>query len=254
MTSYVAAFPMYNRAELRPGFDALWSATRHHLRAAGFHDAPERLTLVEDDLLSFWQRPDLLLSQTCGYPFRHFLKDRVTLVGTFDFGLEDCEPGFYRSAIVVRADDPRLSLQDFQGATFACNDLHSQSGLAAPLVAAQRAGVRFGATRLSGAHIASARMVAEGQADIAGLDAVTWRYMSKFDPWTQNLRVLTWTEPTPGLPLITACAPIAPILYESLSRALALLPRAVRETLTLKGIMHIEAARYLAVADPVAEP
>ena len=55
MTALVAAFPMYQRAELRPAFDALWSGTRDLLRAEGIA-APDALTTVEDDLLSFWQR------------------------------------------------------------------------------------------------------------------------------------------------------------------------------------------------------
>jgi ABC-type phosphate/phosphonate transport system substrate-binding protein len=156
-------------------------------------------TPLEAGLKDFWQRPDLLLSQTCGMPYRHLLKDKVTLVGTPDFGLDGCAPGCYRSAIIVRADDPRESLADFAGATFACNETMSQSGFAAPLVAAQAAGVRFGTQRLSDAHALSARMVAEGQADIAGIDAVSWRHMCRYDPWTVGMRVLTWTEPTPGL-------------------------------------------------------
>jgi hypothetical protein len=251
VTTLVAAFPMYQRAELRPAFDALWAATCDLLRAQGI-DAPQALTIVEDELLSFWQRPDLLLSHTCGFPFRHFLKDRVALVGTPDFGLEGCAPGYYRSALVVRRDDPRQSLSDFQGATIACNDLHSQSGHAAPMVAAHRAGIRFGQRRMSGAHICSARMVASGQADVAGLDAVSWRQMTIFDPWVSGLRVLDWTEPTPGLPFITGFAPLAPTIGDCLDSAIGSMPASMRDLLTLKRIVHIDAAHYLKVADPPA--
>lgn len=249
MTELVAAFPMYNRTELRPAFDELWAATRAPLLAAGI-DAPKALTWVEDDLLSFWQRPDLLLSQACGYPYRHFLKDRVTLVGTPDFGLPDCPPGYYRSAWVVRADDPRQTLADFKGAVFAFNDQHSQSGYAAPMLAAQQSNVRFGANRRSGAHMASARMVVDGEADIAGLDAISWRHMTRFDPWTTKLRVLGWTEATPGLPYITAFAPLADLLHDSLRHALDILPHPMRDLLTLEGILRIDQATYMAVSDP----
>ena len=249
MTELVAAFPMYNRAELRPVFDAIWAATREPLLAAGI-DAPKSLTLVEGDLLAFWQRPDLLLSQTCGYPYRHFLKDRVSLVGTPDFGLLGCPPGYYRSAWVVRADDPRQTLADFKGAVFAFNDEHSQSGHAAPLLAAQQYNVLFGAMRRSGAHRASAKMVATGAADIAGLDAISWRHMTRFDLWTTKLRVLGWTEATPGLPFITAFAPLADLLHECLRLALDSLPHPMRHLLTLDGLLRIEQATYVAVLDP----
>ena len=250
MTGRVAAFPMYNRPELGPAFDALWEGTRDGLRAAGVADVPDRLTPLQDGLLAFWQRPDLLLSQTCGYPYRHFLKDRVTLVGTPDFGLDDCPPGFYRSALVVRRDDPRHRLADFQGATIACNDRHSQSGYAAPLVAAQKAGLRLGAMRLSGAHRASARMVEQGEADIAGIDAVSWRHMLRFDPWTAHLRVLDWTAPTPGLPFITADASLALLIGDCLAAALKTLPTEMRQDLTMIDLVKVDRSDYLAVADP----
>jgi len=253
MTGFVAAFPMYQRAELRPAFDALWRRTRDLLREQGV-DAPQALTVLEDGLLPFWQRPDLLLSQTCGYPFRHFLKDRVALVGTPDFGLDGCASGYYRSALIVRRNDLRKSLTDFAGATFASNDLHSQSGYAAPLVAAHRARVQFGQRRISGAHIASARMVAAGQADIAGIDAVSWRHMTMFDPWTQDLRVLSWTDPTPGLPFITAMAPLAETINACLASAIDAQPPEMRDLLTVKAIVRIAIANYAEVADAPPDP
>lgn len=250
MTGRVAAFPMYGRPELRAALDALWDATRDGLRANGVENVPQRLTPVEEGLLDHWRRPDLLLSQTCGSPYRHVLKDRVALVGTPDFALENCPPGHYRSALVVRASDPRQRLAEFHGATMACNDALSQSGYAAPLVAAQEAGVRFGAIRMSGAHLASARMVARGEADIAGLDAVSWRHMQRFDPWTTELRVIGWTTPTPGLPFITAFAPLVPILNHCLDAALRTLPLALRQDLTIAGLVAIDRGDYLAVPDP----
>lgn len=250
MTRRIAAFPMYNRPELGSAFDALWEGTRDGLRAAGLEDVPDQLTVVEEGLLAFWQRPDLLLSQTCGYPYRHFLTDRVSLVGTPDFGLDDCPPGFYRSALVVRRDDPRHRLAEFQGATIACNDRHSQSGHAAPLLAAREAGMHFGAVRMSGAHRASALMVEQGGADIAGIDAVSWRHMMRFDRWTGNLRVLDWTPPTPGLPFITADAVLAPLIGDCLASALKTLPKVMRHDLTMIGLIKIDRSDYLAVADP----
>lgn len=250
MTELVAAFPMYNRPELRGAFDALWAATRDGLRAAGVEHVPRALIRIDTGLLDFWQRPDLLLSQACGMPFRHVLKDRVTLVGTPDFGLMDCPPGYYRSALIVRADDPRARLSDFQGATLVCNEVHSQSGYAAPLVAAHEADLRFGAVVMSGAHLASARMVSDGGADIAGLDAVSWRHMRRFDPFAGGLRVLEWTMPTPGLPFITAFGPLASVIGTCLEAAIAVLPDDLRAELTIKGLVRIPPETYARVPDP----
>ena len=253
MTRLVAAFPMYDRPELRPAFDELWSGPRDHLRAAGVEDVPDSLMVLENGLVAFWLRPDLLPGQTCGYPYRHVLQDHVALVGTPDFALDGCGPGLYRSAWIVSGDDPRRSLSDFDGAILACNDQGSQSGHAAPLVAAERVGLRFGVTRLSGAHVASAWMVAGDLADIARLDALSWRHIRRDDPWAAGLRVLGWTEPTPGLPFITAVAPNAPILFDSLACAIEGMPDASRSLLTLRRGVRIDPAAYLAVSDPVGD-
>jgi ABC-type phosphate/phosphonate transport system substrate-binding protein len=153
----------------------------------------------------------------------------------------------------VRGDDPRRSLGDFDGAILARNDQGSQSDHAAPLVAAERVWRRFGARRLSGAHVASARMVADNLADIACLDAVSWRHIRRYDPWAAGLRVLGWTEPTPRLPFITAVAPLAPILFDSLACAIEGMPNASRSVLTLRGGVRIDPAAYLAVSDPVGD-
>lgn len=50
----------------------------------------------------------------------------MALVGTPDFGLEGLPAGHCRSALVARRDDTRKGLADFDGATLACNDVHSQ--------------------------------------------------------------------------------------------------------------------------------
>ncbi|MCC5974337.1 MAG: PhnD/SsuA/transferrin family substrate-binding protein, partial [Rubellimicrobium sp.] len=152
--------------------------------------------------------------------------------------------------LVIRRDDPRDSLAAFAGAPFAFNDRMSQSGYAAPLVMAEAPGIRLGPGRVSGAHRASARMVAEGQADIAALDAVSWRHMTMFDDWSTTLRVLDWTEPTPGLPFITVRRDLAQRIGAALARAIAALDVEHAGRLTLRGIVPIAEDDYLAVPDP----
>lgn len=72
--SGVAAFPMYPMPDLTSIFDRLWADTRDRLRQGGI-TIPDRLTTDIPDVMAISQRSDLILSQTCGYPFRHFLKD-----------------------------------------------------------------------------------------------------------------------------------------------------------------------------------
>jgi hypothetical protein len=57
---------------------------------------------------------------------------------------------------------------------------------------------------VSGAHAASVPLVVAGGADLAAIDAVSWRLARRFLPEAGRLRVLMLTEPTPGLPYVAA--------------------------------------------------
>ena len=83
----IASLPMYDWAEIKPVTDRLWTGIRDRLRAAGI-EAPNELTRGID-MWDSWHDPDLLVSQTCGFPYRTKLHDKVTLVGTPDFALPD---------------------------------------------------------------------------------------------------------------------------------------------------------------------
>jgi ABC-type phosphate/phosphonate transport system substrate-binding protein len=96
--------------------------------------------------------------------------------------------------------------------------------------------------------------VAEGHADIAALDALSWHLMQAYDPFTAGLRVLTHTDPTPALPFITALGRDADALRAALESAILALPADLRATLGLKGVTFITAAVYLAVPNPAPPP
>jgi ABC-type phosphate/phosphonate transport system substrate-binding protein len=205
VSAAVAALPMYDWPEARDANDGFWARVRDGLRARGVA-APEALSR---DLppMAGWTHPRLLLGQTCGLPLVGALAGRVAVVGAEDRGLPGCPPGWYRSAVVARADDPREALADFRGAALAVNGFDSQSGWgsilhhAAPLA---EGGRFFGRIRVTGAHVASVDRVAEGAADLAAIDLVTWGYCLRHRPAAGRLRVLMLTEPTPGLPYIAA--------------------------------------------------
>jgi len=160
----IASLGMYDRAETAGANDRLWAGIRDGLRARGIA-APEALTRGEHAYWDAWQSPDLVFSQTCGYPFRARLHGSVTLIGTPDYGLPDCPAGHYYSVFVARAEDPR-DLAALATTRFAFNEDLSQSGWGAPQNHAVahglppfRPAVRSGGPRLS----ALAR--AEGRAD-----------------------------------------------------------------------------------------
>ncbi|MBL9064571.1 PhnD/SsuA/transferrin family substrate-binding protein [Tabrizicola sp.] len=245
----IASLGMYDFGPAQAANDRLWALVRDGLRTRGIA-APETLTRGEHAYWDAWQSPHLILSQTCGYPFRARLHDRVTYVGTPDYGVDGCPPGYYRSVFVARADDPRETLADFDGARFAYNEALSQSGWAAPQTHAAKLGIRLPPTLQSGGHRLSALAVAEGRADIAALDAVTHAMLREVEPQVAALRVLALTDPTPGLPYISAASQDPEPVFDALAEAIAALSAPDRTKLRLKGLVRIPRETYLAVPNP----
>lgn len=239
---------MYDRPELTQAHTNFWALIRKNLKAANI-DSPAELSQDAGEFF-VWKHPDLVLSQTCGMPYRMWLHNKVSLIGTPDYGLTDCPPGYYRSAIVVRADDLRQDAADFRDSVFAYNQTFSQSGYAAPYWHFQKQGVWFENQLQTKGHLNSAMAVAEERADIAALDAVSWRLMQAYEPFAEKLRVWGWTAPTPGLPLIAAKGADAGSTFDAVEAAIAELNQQDKDALGLKGIVKINADSYLAVPNP----
>ncbi|MCV2868217.1 PhnD/SsuA/transferrin family substrate-binding protein [Defluviimonas sp. WL0002] len=245
----IALLPMYDWDEVREPTDRFWGLIRDGLRAREI-DAPDNLTRGMD-LWEAWESPDLILGQTCGFPYRTRLHDRVSLIGTPDYGLPDAAPGHYYSQLVVRADEER-STQDLFGQRLAANSTDSQSGWAAPLNHSAMLGIAVNEVILTGAHIESARAVAEGRADIAAVDAVTWRLLEAHRPaLAAQLRVLGPTAPaTPGLPYISALGRDVVAIGETVDAAVRALAPGDRAALGLAGHVRIGRDAYLNVPVP----
>lgn len=243
----IASLPMYETPHTRAAHDALWHAIR-----GTYGRGPENLTR-DGDPHDCWARDDLILSQTCGLPYRRGLHRSVLLVGTPDYGLADCPAGYYRSHIIVRASDPRQRITDFAGACFACNDVRSQSGWAAPEQHLRdiNAGFSFGERCIdTKSHRASAEAVATGAADIAAIDAQTWALLERDTDIPASLRILTSTLPTPGLPFICSSHENADDLFSAIAQAIAELAPANKSALKMNGIVQIPSSDYLAVPLP----
>jgi ABC-type phosphate/phosphonate transport system substrate-binding protein len=198
-----AILPMYDFDELRPATDALWAAI-----AARLDHAPAALTRT-GCLNAVWADPGLLLGQTCGYPLVTSLRGHVALVATPRYRAAGCAGALYSSAVIVRADDRAACLADLRGRRCALNDLTSNSGMnvlrAAIAPLAGRGARFFREVLMTGGHVASVAAVAEGQADVASIDCVTWAHLCHLRPRAvAGLRVLAWTEATAGLPLVTS--------------------------------------------------
>jgi ABC-type phosphate/phosphonate transport system substrate-binding protein len=244
----IASLPMYDLPEIVPATDRYWALIRDALRDRGI-DAP--MTLDRDrPLHATWTDPELILSQTCGMPFRTSLKGRVTLVATPDSGLPGVPPGHYFSRIVARDDDPR-GLADLVRGTMAYNSADSQSGWAAAVTHLASVGLTPGDLTETGGHIRSLAAVAQGRADYALCDAVTFALLERHRPAAvAGLRTVAITEPTPGLPYITALHRDAAPIRAALSDAVVALTGSERDALMLKNVAHIPETVYLAVPTP----
>lgn len=245
----IASLGMYEMSGMAAANDRLWALIRDGLRARGLA-APEALTRGDDAYWPAWQAPDLVLSQTCGFPYRARLHGRVTLIGTPDYGLPDCPPGHYCSVFVARKDDPRTGIADFDGTPIAYNEALSQSGWAAPQTHAAGLGLRFPAGLQTGGHRLSVAAVAGGRADLAAIDALTWALLCERGGDTLALREVARTAPTPGLPLIAAAGADAGAGFAAVSEAIAALEAEDRATLHLRGLIRIAPEAYLAVPTP----
>ncbi|HEY9537963.1 MAG TPA: PhnD/SsuA/transferrin family substrate-binding protein, partial [Kiloniellaceae bacterium] len=200
-----ASLPMYDLPGLEAATDAWWAGLAAAFRAEGLHQVPERLTR-EGGHAALWTAPDLLFSQTCGYPLTHALAGRVTLVATPIYDCPGCDGGRYRSEILVRADDAAGQLADLKGRRAAVNAADSQSGCHALRHAAMDLadeGHFFGSVVLTGSHRASMQAVAAGEADVCAIDCVTWCLLQRSEPaLTTRLRVLASSQAAPALPYI----------------------------------------------------
>jgi ABC-type phosphate/phosphonate transport system substrate-binding protein len=230
---------------------ALWAYLGGRLRKAGMRDVPRRLdeTIAHD---AAWLDPRLLIAQTCGYPFALRLRGRVRIVATPVYDHPGCDGATSGSFVVVRAGAPAKSVVDLRGRVAAINDPFSNSGtnLLRRLVAPHAVGGRFfGGVIESGSHAASLAMVANGTADVAAIDCVTYGNIARFAPRRlAGVRVLAETAKTAALPLITRAeasdAEVA-LLRDALAHATrdALLAPA-RATLGLRGFSLLPESAY----------
>ncbi|PQV54779.1 phosphate/phosphite/phosphonate ABC transporter substrate-binding protein [Paraburkholderia sp. BL21I4N1] len=216
--TWIAALPMYN---VTPALASEW---REWLTAVLLKVKPAcRIVEPDEELHGFWRRPNLLISQTCGYPLMHGLHEQVQLIATPRFDAPGCEGADYSSVLVTRADAPFDTLAACRGARAAYNQDDSNSGMnvfrhaVAPLA---RGGAFFSAVVRTGSHLGSLRAVVENRADVAAIDCVTFAFVNDEIPeLARQVRRIGVTAPSPGLPLI-ASNTVPPQTIEALRDAL----------------------------------
>ncbi|HDR9087756.1 PhnD/SsuA/transferrin family substrate-binding protein [Burkholderia vietnamiensis] len=259
MNQWIAALPMYN---VTPRHGALWRALlRDALDAFARAGGPVDVALPGepfDDLNALWRRNDLLLSQTCGYPYRMLgLNETVHLIATPAFDAPGCHGARYSSVLVVSARAQArgaTTLAACRGLRAAINGDDSHSGMNAlrDAVAPHAHDGRFFASVASfGSHLNVLRALAAGHADCAAIDCVTFAYVGDALPaLLDEIRIVGMTAPAPGLPLIASTAldgGLVKPLRDALAHAVTV-DRDRARVLRLKGFESVAPHAYDTIA------
>jgi ABC-type phosphate/phosphonate transport system substrate-binding protein len=202
----IAILPMYDFPWTAGANDALWAAIAARLDEAGI-EAPKGLTRG-GDLDAQWRDPGLVFGQTCGYPYMTGLKDAVALVAAPVYAFPGCEEASHRSFIIRHASDPRRALAEFRGANAGLNAYDSNTGtnLFRATIAPIAGGAPFfRAIVVTGSHEASMTAVAEGRADLAAIDCVSFALLFRGRPeLIERVAVVAESPLSPCLPYIAS--------------------------------------------------
>lgn len=258
----IASLPMYDLPELRTATDEWWSGIAAALRRAGIDAVPDRLTRV-DYTDTVWHNPNLLLSQTCGYPLVCDMAGILQPVVTPIYDAPGCDGPNYSSAIVASADQSADDISALRGGVCAVNGRNSQSGynclrtLLSPLAEGKPFFARVIET---GSHGRSLEMISRGEADVCAIDCVTHTLLSHHRPQAlTNTRILGYTSHAPGLPYVTRASANLDLLYRLREGVMAAFAdpalAGTRETLLLVGaeVLDVESYAVISVMEAAAQ-
>ena len=152
----------------------------------------------------------MLFSQTCGYPYVNVLGPAVKLVATPSYDAPGCDGPRYGAHVIVPEGAPARSIADLRGCRLAVNGTGSYSGYhvwRTMLPAGEDPPSFFGEIVATGAHRASIRAVAAGEADACAVDCVTHALVSdQAGDELRSTRILTSSPTAPGMPFVTGAA------------------------------------------------
>lgn len=248
----LATLSMYDWPEVSHAIDVLWSHLQNQLTQRNIA-APLKVDR-DTNPIALWSKPELIVGQTCGWPYANYLKEQVTPFARFDYDLPDCPAGDYNSVYIGHDDDDFDHLKSAKAFEFvekiAMNSDDSQSGfhvfseitgkLAEDSIAKEKRVV-------TGAHRNSISAVANGDANIAAIDAVAFELAKHYEPEAvSKIVVLRNSKPKPGLPIITSKdnEHLVPLLFEAVQEGVRETPQDVLETLLIKGVVHAKPSDY----------
>src|SRR5713101_3353508 len=197
---------MYNLPEMRPVNAAFWTALRGLLAGANV-DAPGNL-LFERPPVPDRIGPEIVFSQTCGYPLETLFRGQAVQLGTPCYDAAGCEGATHCGFFVVHADCRARDLRDLAGRVFLLNSRHSNSGMNLPrrALAEIAGGKRFFSQVIeTGSQPGNLDRISRGEADVTAVDCVTYAFWCRYrSEAAEHVRVLLRTPPSPAIPFVTS--------------------------------------------------
>ncbi|HEY1432213.1 MAG TPA: PhnD/SsuA/transferrin family substrate-binding protein [Stellaceae bacterium] len=251
-----ASLPMYNLPEMRAVNARFWAALHGLLVEAGLRNLPESLTF---DRLPVPERigPEVLFSQTCGYPLETIFSGQAIRLGTPCYDVPGCDGPTHCGLFIVPAGSTARELRDLRGGVFLFNSRHSNSGMNLPrrALADIADGHPFFARVIeTGSHPGNLDRIARGEADATVVDNVTFAFWRQHrSEAAQHVRVLAPTPPSPAIPFVTSVATPSETV-QILRAALRILVhdaryKTVRDGLLLTDIVDLPNTAYRGLLD-----
>lgn len=163
---------------------------------------------VHAELMNMWRSKDMVLSQSCGLPFMEELHQFVNVFGTPTWTDVSDERGRYQTVIVVRESLGVSSIAEVSGLRPVVSNTQSLSGWCSLGVVLSEVTTEPSFVQpftQSGGHAMSLQMLHDDKADIASIDAATFRLLSRHRPaLVKNVRVIGYGPLVPATPFVVS--------------------------------------------------
>jgi ABC-type phosphate/phosphonate transport system substrate-binding protein len=247
---------MYNLPEMRPANALFWEALRGLLTEGGLRALPETLSFdrppVPDRI-----GPEVLFSQTCGYPLETIFTGQAIRLGTPSYDVSGCDGPTHCGLFVAPAGSSAEELSDLAGGVFLLNSRHSNTGMNLPrraLAEVAQGRSHFSRVIETGSQPENLDRISRGEGDVTSVDCVTYAFWRRCRPRAaEHVRVLAHTPASPAIPFVTSVeTPAATVvLLRDVLRRLAREPHyaAVRAGMALSDIVDVPDTAYRRLLD-----
>lgn len=239
--------------DLVEAWQQLFSRFTELLDASG----QQEIELRFDSDLSLLRDPGLFFGHTCGYPLMKHLKDQVTPFCVPVFDVPGTDGKLYSSRFVVAANSAVEALDECRGKIAAMNAADSNSGMNVLRYAIAKynlPGSFFSGVVQTGGHLHSLEAVADGTADVAAIDCVSYQLIQDHCPeLIDQVRSIGFSVKTCGLPFVLPKSNIRDadlgLLVGNLNQTLANTPDKIRNRLHLLRFEPVVLEDYQTIVD-----